>query len=89
MRAAEFQWEGLHRMAIAGAPADAFRLRGDEAAWMDTTMFARWTLGSLSSPSLTTMLLRTHGCDDVADRLRDVARAVEPDPFAERAGPYG
>ncbi|MFM7510016.1 MAG: hypothetical protein ACKO5A_10780 [Actinomycetota bacterium] len=43
---ASWSWTGFHRLVIAGE-VSAPDLLPDEAAWMDTTMFARWCDQSL------------------------------------------
>lgn len=70
-----FEWESMHARAAAGQ-ARVADLTAREAAWMDTTMFARWVTGSLPDPGMVVDLLRTHLLHDVADRLDRVVDEI-------------
>lgn len=89
LRATEgFDWADLHSRASRGV-RHAYGLSRREAAWMDTTMFARWVTGSLPDPRLVVHALRAHGCEGVADRfggLLDALDRLEPSPHT---GPTG
>jgi hypothetical protein len=67
-------WERLHRRALAGhGPADLSR---DELRWMDSTLYARWALGSLPDAMLASRVLRSHGSPRVAAAVTAVADRV-------------
>jgi len=68
-------WRRMHRRAAAGHSPTA-DLSAQEVAWMDTTLFARWTMSALTDHHSTIATLRTIGCEDVADRIDAVVDAV-------------
>jgi hypothetical protein len=71
-----FRWADMHARAASGA-ITVHELTTDEAAWMDTTMFARWVAGSMPDPSVAIGILELHHCHTVADRLRRVLHGVD------------
>jgi hypothetical protein len=71
-----FRWSDMHARAACGA-ITVHELTTAEAAWMDTTMFARWVAGSMADPSVAVGILELHQCHAVADRLRRVLDAVD------------
>lgn len=83
-----FCWSHVHARAAAGATA-VHGLTTREAGWMDTTMFARWVTGALPEPSVVAAVLRSHGCDLVAERLQRVADGVARLAGAEPQGSSG
>lgn len=72
-------WEDLRRAASIGRMR-APQLDPGEAAWMDTTMFARWMVDSFPALSTTTDVLDMLGAADIAERIRAVLRRLDPLP---------
>lgn len=70
-----FDWADLHERTASGR-RQVPDLTPEEAAWMDTTMFARWVTGSLPDAQFVVRTLRSHGCEQVAERLLAVIDAV-------------
>lgn len=86
LRAADgFRWESVHARAAGGAFA-IDDLTAQEAAWMDTTLFARWVTATMPDPRVVADVLVDHDCAEVAERLLAVHDGVlhAPDPRRSR-----
>jgi hypothetical protein len=73
--ASVFDWTRLHQRSSTGTLRTA-DLDPQEAAWMDTTMFARWVLGSLPDVPAALAVLADQGATVVADRIAAVVAGV-------------
>lgn len=71
----DWDWGRVHRRARTGSmPGD---LDPDEAAWMDTTMYARWLTSHLADPLGVASLLDGAGSTEVCAGLRAVVAGVD------------
>jgi hypothetical protein len=71
-----FRWGDMHARAANGT-VPAYLLSTSEAAWMDTTMFARWVEGSLPDVLTVIDVLTYHRCDRVAARLQRILDVLD------------
>lgn len=70
-------WERLRRSAAAGR-FDAPELDPADAAWMDTTLFARWMVESFPPTDRVLGALRSRGAHGAADGIESVLRLLPP-----------
>lgn len=77
----EASWQDLHRAAAIGRMA-APDLSAEEAAWMDTAMFARWMTESFPTVALVRDELRVISALDVLDGVDAVLERLDPVPWS-------
>lgn len=75
----EASWRDLHRAAAIGRMTTP-ELTAEEAAWMDTTMFARWMTDSFPAPAAAVAQLRRRGATDAADGIVATLALLDPPP---------
>lgn len=76
-------WTRVHRRAT-NAHSWTGGLNPEEVKWMDTTMFARWTLSLLPNVAMVTTVLSDFGCHYEAERLNELSAQLS---FTEPAVP--